>query len=141
VAKTIALEVAQNPGRLISLGDAPQQQLVGKVLQVLLEGAAQSFPDGQRTNASLLFGPTLREAAVLAIQAAVGSSGKAATHLDELRTFIHLLNEAAASQSAPIGAREWLWLFDNRIADVLAKGLPSSVTIAVLLSELEHRDA
>ena len=141
VAKTIALEVAQNPGRLISLGDATEQQLVGKVLQVLLEGAAQSFPDGQRTNASLLFGPTLREAAVLAIQAAVGSSGKAATHLDELRTFIHLLNEAAASQSAQIGAREWLWLFDNRIADVLAKGLPSSVTIAVLLSELEHRDA
>jgi hypothetical protein len=141
VVQTIAMEVAQNPGRLISLGDQPEQQLAGKVLQVLLESAAQSFPNGKRTNASLLFGPTLREAAVLTIQAAVGSSGKAAAHLDALRTFIQILNEAATTNSEQIGAREWLWLFDSHIANILAKGLPAGMTIAVLLSELEQRNA
>ena len=36
VAQTIAVEVARNPGRIISLGNKPEQQLAGKLLQVLL---------------------------------------------------------------------------------------------------------
>jgi hypothetical protein len=141
VAQTVAVEVARNPGRIISLGDRREQQLAGKILHVLLAGAAQSFPDGKRTDASLLFGQTLREAAILAIQAAVGNSGKAATNLESLRRFIQILNETAAQNSAQIGAREWLWLFDSHIANLLAKGLPPGVSIASLLSELEQRDA
>ena len=141
VARTLAMEVARNPGRIISLGDRPEQQLAGNILQVLLGAAAQSFPNGKRTDASLLFGQTLREAAILAIQAAVGNSGKAAANLESLRRFIQILNETAAKNSAQIGAREWLWLFDSHIASLLAKGLSPGVSVASLLSELEQRDA
>ncbi len=139
VAQTIAVEVARNPGRIISLGNKPEQQLAGNILQVLLSSAADSFPDGQRTNASLLFGETLREASILAIQAAVGNSGKANAHLDGLRTFVQILNDTAAKEQ--IGAREWLWLFDSHVADVLANGLQTGLNVALLLSELERKNA
>jgi hypothetical protein len=139
VAHAIAIEVARNPGRLISLGDSDQQQLAGSVLQVLLSTAAASFPGGKRTHASLLFGQTLREAAIMAIAAAAENSGKAAAHLDSLQTFAQVLNSIAEQER--ISAREWLWLFDSHVAEVLATGLQTGVTVASLLSELEQRDA
>jgi hypothetical protein len=139
VAQAIAIEVARNPGRLISLGDSHQKQLAGSVLRVLLSTAAESFPGGKRTHASLLFGQTLREAAIMAIAAAAENSGKAAAHLDSLQTFVQVLNGTAEQER--ISAREWLWLFDSHVAGVLATGLQTSVTVASLLSELEQRDA
>jgi hypothetical protein len=139
VAQTIAVEVARNPGRILSLGDRPDHHLADRILQVLLSAAAEASPDGGRTHASLLFGQTLREAAILAIRAAVGNSVKAATHLDALRTFIQILNETSAK--GQIGAREWLWLFDGHVAGILAKGLQSDLNVTSLLSELEQRDA
>ncbi|HEX5105725.1 MAG TPA: hypothetical protein VFV87_18020 [Pirellulaceae bacterium] len=141
VAQTIAVEAARNPGRIIPLAGPPEQQLAGKILQVLLDAAAQSFPDGKRTNASLLFGQTLREAAVIAIQAAAGNSGKAARNLEAFRNFVQILNNAAATNAGQIGAREWLRLFDNRIARVFAIGIPAGLTVASLVSELEQSHA
>jgi hypothetical protein len=139
IAQTIAVEVARNPGRILSLGDRPDRQLADEILQVLLSAAAEASPDGGRTRASLLFGQTLREAAILALRAAVGNSGKAAAHLDALRTFIQVLNQA--SVKGQIGAREWLLLFDSHVANIFAKGLQADLNVASLLSELEQRDA
>jgi hypothetical protein len=139
IAQTIAVEVARNPGRILSLGDRPDHHLADKILQVLLSAAAEASPDGVRTHASLLFGQTLREAAILAIRAAAGNSGKAATHLESLRTFTQILNETAAK--VQIGAREWLRLFDSHVADIFARGLQTDLNVASLLSELEQRDA
>jgi hypothetical protein len=139
IAQTIAVEVARNPGRILSLGDRPDRHLADEILQVLLSAAAEASPDGGRTRASLLFGQTLREAAILALRAAVGNSGKAAAHLDALRTFIQVLNQA--SVKGQIGAREWLLLFDSHVANIFAKGLQADLNVASLLSELEQRDA
>ena len=139
VARAMATEVARNPGRLISLGGSHQQQLANGVLQVLLSTAAESFPGGKRTHASLLFGQTLREAAIMAIAAAAENSVKAAAHLDALQTLVQVLNNTAEQER--ISAREWLWLFDSHVAEVLAAGLQTGVTVASLLSELEQRDA
>jgi hypothetical protein len=139
IAKTITVEVARNPGRILSLGDRPDRHLADEILQVLLSAAAEASPDGGRTRASLLFGQTLREAAILALRAAVGNSGKAAAHLDALRTFVQILNKT--SVKGQIGAREWLLLFDSHVADIFAKGLPADLNVASLLSELEQRDA
>jgi hypothetical protein len=133
------VEVARNPGRILSLGDRPDRHLADEILQVLLSAAAEASPDGGRTRASLLFGQTLREAAILALRAAVGNSGKAAAHLDALRTFIQVLNQA--SVKGQIGAREWLLLFDSHVANIFAKGLQADLNVASLLSELEQRDA
>ncbi len=141
IAQTVALEAAQNPGRLISLNAEPKQQLAGSMLDVLLGAAANSFPDGRRTNASLLFGPTLQQAAVLAIQAAAGNSGKAAGNLDGFKRFIQLLNATTEKNADRIGARDWLWLFDEHIADVLAGGLAAGMNAASLLADLEQRNA
>jgi hypothetical protein len=141
VAQAIAAETVRNPGRIIPLAGPPQQQLAGKILQVLLDAAAQSFPGGKRTDASLLFGQTLREASVIAIQAAAGNSGKAARNLEAFRNFLQVLNNAAAANPEQIGAREWLSLFDSHIARVFAIGVPAGLTVASLLSELEQRHA
>lgn len=110
-------------------------------LKSCLQQQLKSFRDGKRTHASVLFGQTLREAALMAVQAAVGNSVRAAGNIGALQEFVQLLNAATESNSERIGAREWLWLFDEHVAGIFATGLEASMSAASLLSELERRHA
>jgi hypothetical protein len=139
VARAVAAEVARNPFRLIKAGQRPEEQLAGAVLQTILSAAAAGFPNGKRTGASLLFGQTLRQALMAAVDAAAGNAAKASANLQGLSDFVVLLNAAAAQNPMQIGASEWIRLFEAHVAAVLNAGLPAGMTQAALLSELEHR--
>jgi hypothetical protein len=139
VAQAVALEAARNPFRLIKIGQEPEQQLAGAVLQTILSAAAAGFPGGKRTEASLLFGQTLREVLMAAVEAAAGNAVKSLANLEGLRAFVLLLNAAAAQSPMQLGASEWIKLFKAHVAAVLDAGLPAGMTMDKLLLELEHR--
>jgi hypothetical protein len=139
IAEALAKEVARNPLRLIAIGLEPKQQLAARILEVVLSAAAQSFPGGKRTQASLLFGDTLRDVMIVAIAAAAGNAGKAAAHLDDLRQYVELLNALAAENPLQMGAREWIRLFEANIVRILDVGLPPGLTKDILLEELKRK--
>ena len=134
---TIAAEVARNPARLLVTTDRPEAQLLVKLVSVVFSVASEAQANGRGTG-NLLFGESLRECLRIALQAGAGNASKASGHLDDVKRFLVLLNRTAAEQPGRVGAREWLFLFDQHVAHVLDGGLAADMTVARLMTELKR---
>jgi hypothetical protein len=137
IAATVATEAARNPARLFKLGKDPKDQLLAKVISLILGAAADGFRANGRTGGTLLFGATLRETLQIALRAASGNAARADAHLADLGKLMALLDLLMKDNPGRIGAEAWLFLFKRYTVTVLDEGLPPDLTQAKLLGELK----
>jgi hypothetical protein len=131
VAVAVAAEAARNPARLLKLdGRSTKDQLLAKVLTILLSHADAVFVDGGRSGDTVLFGGTLREALQIAVRAAAGNAAGAEQHLDDLGRLAAALDQLMKENPDTIGADAWLQLFEKNILSVLKNGFPANPTPA-----------
>jgi hypothetical protein len=142
IAELVIAEAAKNPMRLFAIaapGQAnipPEKQFLAGMLKTLLDAAGPALDQQRRSAGVLLFGGTLREAIALTIRAASGNSEEARAHVTELSVLVTRLNALASAQPGRVGAREWLFLFERHVAQVLDKGTLDKMTDDDLLAKL-----
>jgi hypothetical protein len=118
VASAVATEALANPQRLFkgtALGGGIGTLLIGDLLSV-----AQAA--GGRAQGGVLFGPTLRDAIIIAVQAAAGNVDAVATNQAALKDLAQQLTDLVQTRSGQLGSKEWLWLYRVLIGRVLQSG-------------------
>lgn len=135
VFRTVAREVAANPGRLIDTTAGPvEAQLLFQLLRTVLDAAADA---GGRSDGNLLFGETLARIVCITVQVAAGNAGPAGVHVERLALFLHRLLDFARSRRDRVGRRVVLALFREFVDAVIETGeLPEFD--AVLLDALSR---
>ena len=123
---TVAAELAAaNPQRLFKL--VPMSIGTG-LIQDLLSVAAVEFAAGGRALGGVLFGATLRDAIIMALQAAAGNAQAAIAHQPVLKTLAAQLSQLVRDKPDRYGCKEWLLLYRVFIGRVLQSGTLSPLT-------------
>jgi hypothetical protein len=134
VTRTVAREVAANPGRLIKTGLASDdEELLFKLLSGVLTAAANS---GGRDAGSVLFGPTLVEVLQTVVETAAGNAAKALVNCKAVQELAQGLAVFAQAHRDAVGRLEWLVLFRHYIARVMDTGQLPDFDAAELLKLL-----
>ncbi len=128
IVKVAAQEAAANPGRLFNLNGAnPDQSLAAQLLGMLLDSASKSI-DLNGPARTVLFGNTLSEAIITALQATAGKSDNLAQNFGKLDSLLTDLNSFTAANPGMVGNREWLKLFSILLQQLLAGQVPAQLT-------------
>lgn len=139
IARVAALEAASNPGRLFDGVSRATGGLIGTaVITRLLEAGATDLADGGRGRGGVLFGETLRQAIVIALEASSGNVRAAIEHEVDLQNLAVELSKLVREHSDELGSREWLRMFRLLLHPVLAGDEVPALTLEVaetLLSE------
>ncbi len=148
VAAVALEEAARNPARLFGFEvTTPESELGVAVIKKLLVRSAAVLSQAGRKEGQVLFGETLKEAIIVSLKATAADTTVGATLLpdaiDDLAVRLNKLIVAPASREGEpatgfqIGARQWLWLFRELVADVVANGKMPDLTDAELLAMLQ----
>jgi rubredoxin len=120
IARSIAREVAENPGRLIKTNLPPDQE---QLLFLLLSGALDAAAgDGGRGAGSVLFGNTLVQTIETLVQTAAGNAARALANEQAVKDLIIGLALFTRNNPDLVGRLEWLELFRHHIAGVMDSG-------------------
>jgi hypothetical protein len=136
-------EASKNPGVLFDINpsESPEKHVAVRLISSLLSKAELTMRDPARKPGKLLFGETLREAAVATLKAAANT----ASHLSEsdmnrrvvsLEAFIDRLQKMAESgvpgvdgmPAMRIGSDEWLYVYRWYVAHLIDTGDISKIT-------------
>jgi hypothetical protein len=145
VAVVALAEAAKNPGVLFSIDTAtPEAHLAVKLISDLLSVASRSLgADRKRQTGILLFGETLREAAIEVVKTSARNVQAAATIEGEqaAKQLAKRLNELALAQRGKIAADQWLLLYRRFLGQVLQEGKIPDWTDAQLMELLSGKFA
>ena len=111
IARVAASEASSNPARLFNLGTSTRSLLAARLIKLFLKAAAdaRALADGEER--SVLSGKVLREAIIIALQAASGNAQAIIDHLPKVKALLKQINKLAIADHLEIGASEWLQLF------------------------------
>jgi hypothetical protein len=133
-----AAEVAANPGRLIGVsGTGAAGTLLSTLIGDLLTAAAAAWKKRGRAGGTVLFGATLRDAALISIRAAAGQSAAALLNSAKVKELAAQLTELVAAKASELGSKEWLCVYRALITQVIETGdLPqlNEATISAALA-------
>lgn len=118
IAKAAAAEAMANPQRLFN-GALPSGGIGVGLMTDLLAAATAA---GGRAQGSVLFGPTLRQAIMIALGAASGNIDAATAGQAVLKDLATTLTDRVRSKSGQLGSKEWLWLYRTLISRALQGG-------------------
>jgi len=126
-----AYEASRNPGRLFKIDTSdPMDELGAKILSGILAAAYDAY---KVLNADkhkfLLFGETLKNAIITALQHAAGNAKAALTNLRALETLVKNLNQVVAQRPYELGAAEWQALFRRFVTVAIDTGDIESYTV------------
>ena len=123
IVAAAAEEVAANPGRLLGIkATGTQATLLGILLRDLLTVATEQWKNNAREGGTVLFGPTLREAMIIAIRASAGQAGAALANSEEVKGLASQLTALVAEKAGKYGSKEWLSLYRVLITQVIQTG-------------------
>jgi hypothetical protein len=123
IVSVAAEEAALNPGRLFRLDPVnPNDVLAGKLIAVVLRSARATLEAPDRRSRSVLYGQTLREAIVLALEATSGHPEFVREKMGTIENLVDALNKLATDHHERYGSREWLFLFEI-LLDSLLEGV------------------
>ena len=118
VAAAVAAEAMANPQRLFN-GTVPGGGIGVGLIGDLLSVAQVA---GGRAQGSVLFGPSLRDAIILVVQAVAGNIDAAVTNQAGLKDLATTLTNRALMKSGQLGSKEWLLLYRMLIGRILQGG-------------------
>lgn len=126
-----AYEASRNPGRLFKIDTSdPMDELGAKILSGILAAAYDAY---KVLNADkhkfLLFGETLKNAIITALQHAAGNAKAALTNLRALETLVKNLNQVVAERPDELGAAEWQALFRRFVTVAIDTGDMETYTV------------
>jgi hypothetical protein len=116
VADVVAQDVFANPGRLVASTNGSGAPGLAIVEDLIGVAAAD------RAKGGVLFGPTLREAVVIAVHAATGNAAGASKHREAVKQLVERLCERVGAADGRLGSKEWLWLFRSLVGGALESG-------------------
>jgi hypothetical protein len=120
IVKVAAREAAANPARLFKLDPHhPADATAARIITAFLGSAGAILDEETLRGKTVLFGATLREAIIIALQALSGNPEAAEKNLLSVQLLIAALNEFVAKNSDKFGNREWLQLFRVLLTSVL----------------------
>jgi hypothetical protein len=123
IAAAAAEEVAANPGRLLGTsGTGTAGTLLSALLGDLLCVASEQWKRNAREGGTVLFGPTLREAMLVAIRASAGQSIAAALNSAKVKQLAAQITTLVATKAGKYGSKEWLCLYRTLIMQVIDTG-------------------
>ena len=129
VATAVAAEAMAHPQRLFN-GASPSGGVgVGLISDLLAVAQAA----GGRAQGSVLFGPTLREAIIVAMRTVAGNSAAAATNQAKLKELASMLTNRASSPAGQLGSKEWLESYRVLLTRVLHGGTLGDAEITQIL--------
>jgi hypothetical protein len=133
VAAAVASEAIANPSRLFN-ATVPSGGIGAKVISDLL---CVALAAGGRAQGSVLFGPTLREAIITAVQAIAGNVDAAGTNQSALEDLATKLTSLVQTKPGQLGSREWLLLYRTLVTRVLQGGAIGALDDAEITSLLK----
>lgn len=146
IAAVALEEASRNPSRLFGLA-TPEFELGEAVITKLLARSATALRPTGRQEGQVLFGETLKEAIIVGLKAAAAdTTAGAALVPDAIDGLADRLNKLIVAPEPrdgqpvlgfQIGARQWLWLFRELVADVVASGKMPDYSDAELLALLQ----
>lgn len=120
---TAAQEVAANPGRLLgTTGAGASGSLLATLLADLVFVANEQWKQTGRSGGTVLFGQTLKESILIAIQASASQSAAALLNAAKMKELAGELTELVASKLGKYGSKEWLCLYRVLIVQVIETG-------------------
>ncbi|MEJ1963390.1 MAG: hypothetical protein WDO56_18285 [Gammaproteobacteria bacterium] len=123
IAALAAEEVAANPGRLLGLtGTGTSGTLLATLLTNIVSVAGEQWKKNGRAGGTVLFGPTLREAMLIAIRASAGQSAAALLNAAKVKDLAADLTAFVATKMGKYGSKEWLCLYRALIMQVIETG-------------------
>jgi hypothetical protein len=124
-------EVAANPGRLLGSKAADSDgTLLSVLLRDLILVATDQWQKNAREGGSVLFGPTLREAMMIAIRASAGQAADALRNSAQVKALAQQITALIAEKAGKYGSKEWLHVYRVLITQVIRTG-----TLAAPLDE------
>jgi hypothetical protein len=123
IVAAAAEEVAANPGRLLGIkGTGTDGTLLSMLLGGLIRVASEQWRKNGREGGTVLFGPTLREAMVVAIRASAGQAVDAMFNAAKLEQLATQITALVAEKAGKYGSKEWLCLYRVLITQVILTG-------------------
>lgn len=123
IVAAAAEEVAANPGRLLgSKGTGSDGTLLSMLLGDLIRVAGEQWKKSGREGGTVLFGPTLREAMIVAIRASAGQATDAMFNAAKLQQLATQITALVAEKAGKYGSKEWLCLYRVLITQVILTG-------------------
>jgi hypothetical protein len=123
IVAAAAEEVAANPGRLLGIkGTGTDGTLLSIVLGDLIKVASEQWKKSGREGGAVLFGPTLREAVIVAIRASAGQAADAMFNAAKLKQLATQITTLVAEKAGKYGSKEWLCLYRVLITQVILTG-------------------
>ena len=130
IVKVAAAEAAANPGRLFKLDpNDPGQTMAAQLIAVVLRSAGGILENDSLKAKTVLFGKTLREAVIILLRATSGNAAAAEANMVKIEDLITELNELVAKHPDKFGSKEWLYLFRDLLAALLAGKEPGELTV------------
>lgn len=118
-----AEEAAANPSRLFGLkASTTTTEVAAPLMEGLLLVAATQWKQLGRANGNVLFGATLREAAIVTLRAAAGNAKAALDNVDKIKRLAETINSIVTAAPERYGSKEWLRLYRVVIARILQSG-------------------
>jgi hypothetical protein len=123
IVAAAAEEVAANPGRLLGIkGTGSDGTLLSILLGDLIKVASEQWQKSGREGGTVLFGPTLREAMIVAIRASAGQAVDAMFNAAKLQQLATQITALIAEKAGKYGSKEWLCLYRVLITQVIFTG-------------------
>lgn len=123
IVAAAAEEVAANPGRLLGIkGTGTDGTLLSTLLGDLIRVASEQWQKNGREGGTVLFGPTLREAMIVAIRASAGQAVDAMFNAAKLEQLAAQITTLVAEKAGKYGSKEWLCLYRVLITQVILTG-------------------
>ena len=123
IVAAAAEEVAANPGRLLGIkGTGSDGTLLSILLSDLIKVASEQWKKSGREGGTVLFGPTLREAMIVAIRASAGQAADAMFNAGKLKQLATQITALVADKLGKYGSKEWLCLYRVLITQVILTG-------------------
>lgn len=123
IVAAAAEEVAANPGRLLGIkGTGTDGTLLGILLRDLIIVAGEQWQKNAREGGTVLFGPTLREAMIVAIRASSGQAVDALFNSAKVKGLAAQITALIADKAGKYGNKEWLCLYRVLITQVIQTG-------------------
>jgi hypothetical protein len=124
-------EASRNPGRLFKIDTSdPLGELGAKIISSILAAAYDAYKVlDEDKHKFLLFGETLKNAIITALQHAAGNAKAALTNLAALETLVKNLNQVVVERPDELGAAEWQALFRRFVTVAIDTGNVDSFSV------------
>lgn len=124
-------EASRNPGRLFKIDTSDAlDELGAKILSGILAAAYDAYKVlDEDKHKFLLFGETLKNAIITALQHAAGNAKAALANLAALETLVKNLNQVVAERPDELGAAEWQVFFRRFVTVAMDTGNVDSFSV------------